>query len=352
MVVAFINSSKTWGGGEKWHFDISCELHRLGWETVVVTNKVSELYLRTHLSFLNPFKLFRLRNLFRNEKVNSVIINLSADLKIAGIAAKFAGVNRIIYRRGSAIPIKNSMLNRFLFKRIVTDIIANSKETKKTINQKNSNLFPENKIRVIYNGLDFKEYGDTSLAKPTLERQDYFMIGNLGRYVKQKGQHYLIDLAVILKNRNVPVKIIIGGEGPLKDELKALVNKNNVGDIIQFPGFIDDIKKFMSSLDIFVLTSLWEGFGYVIAEAMYFEKPVIAFNISSNPELVIHEKTGYLTETGDIKDMADKVELLYNNRNLLSKLGHEGKKFVVENLSIQKTLLDVIDFLSNEQIVS
>lgn len=58
-------------------------------------------------------------------------MNFSADIKTAGPAAKLAGVARIIYRRGSAIPIKNSLLNRFLFKRVLTDIIANSEATKK-----------------------------------------------------------------------------------------------------------------------------------------------------------------------------------------------------------------------------
>ncbi len=360
MVVAFVNSSKTWGGGEKWHFEISCELHRQGWDTVVITNSVSELHSRisntgqkiykisiSNLSFLNPVKLARLRNIFKTERVDSVIINLSADLKVAGIAAKLAGVKRIIYRRGSAIPIKNSILNRYLFKKIVTDIIANSEETKRTINQNNHNLFPENRIKVIYNGLDFKKYNDVSVVASSPEKQHQIVIGNLGRFVKQKGQHYLVDLAVMLKKKNIPVKIIIGGDGPLKEELIALIAKNQVKDIVQLPGFIDDINRFMSSIDIFVLTSLWEGFGYVIAEAMFFEKPVIAFNISSNPELVIPDKTGFLVETGNVNAIADKIELLYANKELMKALGQEGKRFVTEKLSIQKTLSELVDFLGS-----
>ncbi|MFO7656463.1 MAG: glycosyltransferase [Bacteroidales bacterium] len=360
MAVLFFNSSKTWGGGEKWHYDISSELSARGWKTVVVTNRESELFTRiknkgqkvynikiTNLSFLNPFKIFRIRRLFLSEAVEQLIINLSADLKVAGLAGKLAGVKRVIYRRGSAIPISNSLLNRFLFRHIVTDIIANSEETRKTINANNPTLFPNDKIRVIYNGLDFNLYDNAPIAISFSRSPGELVIGNLGRFVKQKAQHFMIELAAILKQKKIPFKMIIGGEGPLKDELARLAAARKVEDVVIFPGFISDIKGFMTSTDVFVLTSLWEGFGYVIAEAMYFEKPVIAFNVSSNPELVINEKNGFLAEMGDIETMAAKIELLYHNPALGADMGKYGRNFVTSGLSLQKTVSEVIHFLEN-----
>ena len=131
--ICFFNSTKAWGGGEKWHYDISVSLHRKDYSTLVITNKKSVLYSRiiltgqkvynikvSNLSFLNPFKLLLLRKVFIRENIDIIILNLSADLKVAGIAAKLAGIPRIIYRRGSAIPIKNRWLNRIIFKNIVS----------------------------------------------------------------------------------------------------------------------------------------------------------------------------------------------------------------------------------------
>ncbi|MBN2613884.1 MAG: glycosyltransferase family 4 protein [Bacteroidales bacterium] len=361
MAVLFFNSSKTWGGGEKWHFEISSDLAARGWKTVMVTNRESELFSRlknsgqkvynikiTNLSFLNPLKIFRLKKLFLAEETDRLIINLSADLKVAGLAGKLAGVKRIIYRRGSAIPIKNSLLNRFLFRYIVTDVIANSEETKKTINANNPSLFPNEKIRVIYNGLDFSVYDHAKITRSFDRNPGEFVIGNLGRFVKQKAQHYMVELAVLLKQRKIPFKIIIGGDGPLKDELALLASARKVQDVVLFPGFITDIKGFMTSIDVFVLTSLWEGFGYVIAEAMYFEKPVVAFNVSSNPELIINKKNGFLTRLGDIETMAENIEFFYHNHDLLADMGKFGKDFVTSRLSIQKTVSEVIHFLENQ----
>ena len=96
--------------------------------------------------------------LLRKENIGTIIINLSSDLKVAGIAAKLAGVRNIIYRRGSAIAIRDTWLNRFLYREVVTEIIANSEETARTILQNNQKLVPEEKIKVIYNGIDLEVY--------------------------------------------------------------------------------------------------------------------------------------------------------------------------------------------------
>jgi glycosyltransferase involved in cell wall biosynthesis len=358
MKIAFFNSTRTWGGGEKWHFEISSALFEKGMETLVFTNKHSELYNRlsltnqkiyrikvSSLSFLNLFRLFLLKKVFQKEKIDCIILNLSADLKFAGIAAWLAGVEKIVYRRGSAIPVRNTFLNRFLFKKVVTDIIANSEETKRTILRNNPNLFPAGKIRVIYNGLDIDRYDNAQIVKTFSRKGDEMIIGNLARFVRQKGQHYLVELAALLKKRNIPVHLLIGGEGPLKKDIETLAKEANVDDIIEFTGFIEDVKGFMSSIDVFFLPSLWEGFGYVIAEAMYFEKPVIAFDLSSNPELIRDGETGYLIRPGDIESVAGRIELLQKEKDTIAKLGKAAKERIVKNFTFAKTIDEVYSFL-------
>ena len=145
-VICFFNTAKAWGGGEKWHFEISLHLFQNGYEVFVFAHEKSVLLQKliahkipckgikiSNLSFLNPFRYARLINLFKTFKVETIVLNLSRDVKIAGVAAKKANVKRIIYRRGSAIPIKNTILNRYYFKNIVTDVLANSKATKETV---------------------------------------------------------------------------------------------------------------------------------------------------------------------------------------------------------------------------
>ena len=123
--ICFFNSVKPWGGGEKWHFEMAKRLHEKGFPVMIYTNRISELKSRAdsaeipnysqrinNLSFLNPFIIIKLAIHLRKLNIQTIILNSPADLKAAGPAARLAGVPLIIYRRGSEIPIKNSMLNR------------------------------------------------------------------------------------------------------------------------------------------------------------------------------------------------------------------------------------------------
>ncbi len=356
--VCFFNSTRSWGGGEKWHFDVSTRLSEKGINPIVITNRNSELKTRisdygipsynigiSNLSFLNLFKVFHISRIIKREKVDFIITNLSSDMKVASFAAKIAGVPNIVYRRGSAIPVRNSFINRFFFGKVLTGIIANSEETKRTLLARNPNLFDKDKIKVIYNGISIKKYDSGEVTFKYASDNDEIILGNAGRLVKQKGQYSLIQLARILKDKGYKFKILIAGDGALKNDLIAYSRKMDMENEVIFLGFVDDIKGFMQSLDIFLLPSLWEGFGYVMTEAMVCRKPVIAFDLSSNPEIVVHGETGYLAEKNNMSSFAHYVEKLIHNPVLSRQMGEKGRIRVEEKFNIDKTISAMEDFL-------
>ena len=357
--ICFFNTNKSWGGGEKWHFDIAKRLNDKGYKVFAVTHNRCELLSRfrssditafhlalSNFSFLNPYKLFKIYRIFRKKKVQTVFINLPSDLKVAGLAAKMAGVKNVIYRRGSAIPIRNNFFNRFLFKKIVTSIIANSEETKRTILLNLKNIISENKIRVIYNGIDLATFSEHD-SQPVFVKNNYeLIIGNAGRLVHQKGQKYLVEIARLLKDKGLKSKILISGEGPLLSDLRQSAKKAGVEDMLVFCGFIEDIKSFLLSIDIFVLTSLWEGFGYVLVEAVQCKKPVVAFNVSSNPEIVKDGETGFLVEPMKPEELYKKIIYLYEHPDVAEKFGSSGKERVNGLFSIDTTVKHVEQLLS------
>ena len=349
--ICFCNSVVSWGGGEKWHFDMAVRLHAKNYPVLVMTNKNSEIreklkettipvinFRISNLSFINPVKIFIVTRAIKKAKIHTIILNLSTDLKIVGVASKLAGVPKVVYRRGSAIPIRNTFLNRFLFKHIVDEVIANSEETKRTIISRNPNLIEKSKIKIIYNGIYIDNFDAQNAVNIYNRENNEIVIGNAGRLVKQKGQKYLIDLALNLRKKGINFKIIIAGEGRMENELRTLVSKNDLDDRIQFIGFVEDMKSFMQSIDIFVLTSIWEGFGYVLVEAMACSKPVVAFRISSNPEVVQENETGFLVEPFDIDAMTEKVTKLVSDVQLREKMGIEGRKRVEKVFTFNRTL--------------
>ncbi len=352
--VCFFNTCKSWGGGEKWHYDISTRLSDKGYDVIVVTNKRSELCSRikkwslrlyeikiSNLSFLNIFKILKVYKILKNEKIKTIIINLPSDLKVAGIAAKLAGIEKIIYRRGSATPVKNTFFNRFLFRYIITDVIANSVETKKTILQNNQNLIEPDKIRIVYNGIDLERYDENGIEPLYPRKKHEITLGTAGRLEKVKNQKYLIEVAGTLKQRKIPFKLLIAGKGSLEQDLKKYANEIGVENEVIFPGFIDDIRAFMESIDVFVLSSLYEGFGYVIIEAMASGKPVITFNDSSGPEIVENNKTGFLVDNRDMGDFVAKVEHFAHDPRSIEVFGEKGRKRVEEIFDIQMILRSI-----------
>jgi len=115
---------------------------------------------------------------------------------------------------------------------------------------------------------------------------------------------------------------------------------------VTFLGFVDDTKSFLNKIDILLMTSLWEGFGYAIAEAMACFKPVIGFDISSNPELIRDNVNGMLVKPFDNNSFAEHVIALSGNVSLREKMGRTGRKIVEERFSLDTVIVELEKFIS------
>ena len=356
--ISFFNSHPSWGGGEKWHLDMALRLQERGFRVVFFVQRGGELEqkVRAHnipyepvkisnYSFINPFKTSRLSRLFRKHRVDAVILNLPSDVKIAGRAARRAGVEKIVYRRGTALPVHNNFFNRDLFRRVITHIVTNSQETKNLLLERNPRMVDTSKIHVIYNGIDFEAF-DKHQAEPAYNhREEMLVLGNAGRFVEQKGHPFLLDVARKLKEKDVPFRMLLAGEGKLRDTIGEQVRREQLDDHVEFTGFISDIKAFMQAIDLFVLTSLWEGFGYVTVAAMDSYKPVVAFDISSNPEIIRDGENGYLVPMGDTDLFVERVLELHRDPHLREEMGRRARRFAEEHFDINRTVKEIENML-------
>ncbi len=345
--VCFFNTNKVWGGGEKWHFENACGLRDRGYSVCIVAYTNSPLHVKAlaagipvfglklnNFSFLNVLHLRNIRRIFTQTTTGLVLFNLSRDIKVGGLAARQAGIRHRIYRRGSAIPVKNTFLNRYLFKNVVTEIISNSQETSRTLTCLNPAV-ARKKITVLYNGIDTTRFSPT--PRTPLQGRP-LVIGTAGRLSAQKAQHHLIELAGQLRERGVSSIIRVAGEGELRESLAAATRAANLQDCIRWEGFVGDIQGFLNELDIFILTSHWEGFGYALIEAMLCGLPVIAFNVSSNPEIVEDGATGYLVPPHDIPQLTEAVERLRLNPAEAHEMGLKGRSRALEFFDFQNSL--------------
>ena len=206
--------------------------------------------------------------------------------------------------------------------------------------------FPESKIIQHYIGIDVNKY------QPRAKEDDQGIILHVARLVEKKGTAVLINAVKQVKLLNPDVKLVIIGEGPLLDGLKAQVTSLGLDQTVTFTGALPhvDVMAWMRKASMFVLPSITaktgdaEGLGMVLLEAAVTGVPVIGTQHGGIPEAIIDEQTGFLVKERDDKQLADRISYLSNNENIRFIMGTNAREFVNQkfNLSQQTTKLENI----------
>ncbi|MCP4350577.1 MAG: glycosyltransferase [Desulfobacterales bacterium] len=195
--------------------------------------------------------------------------------------------------------------------------------------------YPRQKIRVVINGVDTERFSrkkENKIIRDSLGiKKDDVVIGTLGRLVPVKNQSLLIKAFAVLTERFPNIKLMLVGDGPLKDDLTELANSLGLSSQVIFPGRRSDTPEMLNCMDIFALTSLSEGMSNTILEAMSSGLPVVATNVGGNPELVDDDVTGILVQSDNGKALADAFTALTENPDTRKDMGRSGRKRV-ENL--------------------
>lgn len=357
--ITFLNSNKVWGGGEKWTLDIALHLSRSGYNVLIVTYKDSALFKEvrkyelelelksikvTTYSFINIFQRKRFKRILKAYNVGTLFLNLSNDLKFGAKVARMLGVNKIVYRRAIPKPIKRKWYYRRLFVRHIDKIISNSEHTKRGVLLNYSDIIKDEFVKVIYNGIAINKQIDREIKNAG----NQIVIGSAGRLSKEKGHLYLIQLAVNLREKDIPFKIMIAGEGSQRKKLEKEIDKLGLKEEFELIGFKKDLNDFYSQIDVFVLPSIWEGFGFVLLEAMSFKLPVIAFDTGSSAEIIQDQKNGFIVPDFNIDLLTENVIKLYTNKDLRNEMGNTGFKILQNKFSVENTLREVIKIIENQ----
>jgi glycosyltransferase involved in cell wall biosynthesis len=201
----------------------------------------------------------------------------------------------------------------------------------------NTSFIAAERTFVVYNGLDLPAF-DALSGQPLIPRISCgTVIGCAGRMTAQKGQTYLLESVALLRQRGRDVTVLFAGTGELEQELRTRATMLGLDECVHFLGFVTEMKRFYASIDIFVLPSLWEGFGYVLTEAMSMRLPIVAFEVSNIPEVVVQGQTGLLVPQRDVVAFADAVEKLLRDETLRERMGRAGRHRVESCFTLAKT---------------
>ena len=192
--------------------------------------------------------------------------------------------------------------------------------------------YKADKVITVYNGLE-EETEVIGKAK-----NGKVIIGTIGRLTYQKGQEYFIEAAKELSKGVSNLEFHIYGEGENFEVYRILIEKYKLEERVFLKGYTSNISETMSSFDIFILTSRYEGIPYVILEAMRHSVPIISTDVGGIGEIIHNMKNGILIEKENTEAIVSTVKMLLENETLCKKLTQNAKKDFDENYTIDKTI--------------
>jgi glycosyltransferase involved in cell wall biosynthesis len=151
-----------------------------------------------------------------------------------------------------------------------------------------------------------------------------------------KGQHEAIEAVHILRSKGVDIHLtLVGGHRDAYSiQIRELIKKYDLGDAVHILGHSDRPLSYLSAADVVLVCSSNEAFGRVTIEAMKLSAPVIGAKAAGTQDLIQDGLTGLLYESGNPEQLAEKIEYLYFNPELRTKLGEKGRDWAVSTFTV------------------
>ena len=196
---------------------------------------------------------------------------------------------------------------------------------------------PEN-IEVIYNGIDLNKFDRFSNIPSDLlriKKPGKYVIGFVGRMQYFKRPDLFINVARELLERDKKFHFIMVGDGPEMEKCRDMVERYQIKEYFELLGFRRDIPNIVRSFDALLFTSVDEGFGIVLIEAMAMGVPVFAIREGAVPEIVTNKENGILLETTNPEEIAQQMLETIENNTLIEKIKEQCVEHVHSHFSIE-----------------
>ncbi|MEM1512290.1 MAG: glycosyltransferase family 4 protein [Candidatus Jordarchaeales archaeon] len=207
----------------------------------------------------------------------------------------------------------------------------------------------EEKIRVIYNGVDSKRFKPASerekrKVRSKYELDDCRVVLFLGRLDPSKGLDYLLKALPMVLDEEPETKVVIAGQGWLEPMLVALAKLLGVEDHVVFAGYVPskELPALYSTAEVFVSPSLCEPFGITLLEAMACGTAVVSTYTGGIPEFVKPMENGILVDAHSPDQLAYAITLLFQDEALRRKLAENGRKTVEKDFTWEKTAMETL----------
>ena len=342
---------------DKYDISLSCNLNG---ELVSRAKKVKHLKLydvpnlHREVSIINDIRAFlSLYKLIKKENFTIIHTHSSKAGFLGRIAAMLNKTPIVIHTiHGFAFHdyMNSFKKNIFIYLEKLSAKWTHGLVTVSNLNKKkvvDLGIAPIEKLKNIYSGIDLtlfiNEKNDQFRKELNLD-SNHLLLGSVGRLSNQKDPITMIEAFCIVIKRFPNAHLTLVGDGELRDEILIKIDQLQLNGRVHLTGNKNDPWKIYHSLDLFIMSSIYEGLGRSITEALSCGVPVVCTSVEGVPEIVRDNETGILVPPKDPSALATGIIKSLNDMDNARKMAEEGRKFVNENFDVKK-MVDDIDTL-------
>jgi len=346
MKILHINTERTWRGGEQQTLNLVIGLKERRLDCHLVCQAGCPLEAKADRAGVDVIPItmrgeidlaaaFQIRGLIKRYHCDIVHSHTSHAHSLAFLASIGTGVTRLVTRRVDFSIFRHSFLKLSGLKyRLMADYyIAISHKIKDVLVHDG---IADRRIFVVHSGIDpqrFKQAsGDHLLSEFDIGENQQVVI-NVAHLAGHKGQKYLVRAIPQVLTKLPDTRFFIVGQGELMDELKRTASALGLKRELVFTGFRNDVADFYRIADLFVMSSVQEGLGTAVLDALALAKPVVATDTGGLPEIIQDGKTGRLVAPADPAALAEGIVEMLTRAEAAKAMAEAGRAMVQNNFS-------------------
>jgi len=359
-----IDTARTWRGGQNQVLVTVLGLRALGHRTMLVAHPGGELRQRAaeglDLLPLAPKTemdlgaAWRLSRLIKRLNPDVVHAHDPHGVAMAGLALSMSTQPvkpPLLASRRVDFHLRASAMSRWKYRQVDCFICASEAIRRMLV----ADGVPDEKTVTVHEGIDVSR---VEAAPPASLHQELFLphgapiVGNVAALVPHKGQRHLIEAATLVIRHVPDARFVIAGEGELRPSLERQIKDHRLEKHVLLAGFRPDILSLHKAFDIFAMSSVTEGLGTSLLDAMAAAKPIVATTAGGIPEVVIDQTTGYLVAPRDHEAMAAAIVKLLKDPALRQRMGAAGLARARESFSAEKMIAKTVEVYERVRVGS
>lgn len=350
MHVCHLINSLSVGGGERFVANLVAADRTTTYTVCVLEDEANlapeirrsgaEVYLCGERFRFDPRALVRLRRQLKRRRIDLLHTHLPYAQVVGRVTTPGTGIRSIVSTQHSHQQMYHPVM------RTLEQLTAGRDDATVAVSEGVRASFSGSRTgrnwRTIHSGIDAQEFRRRVAAQSETERGSTGPVFlNVGRCVPPKAQSVLIEAMPHVTAELPGAKLLIAGDGPLREALQSQVSERGLEEDVHLLGHVSPVETCYATADVFVSSSQIEGLPMTVLEAMAAELPVVASDIPGISEVVVHGKTGYLVRPDEPSRLARAM--IETARDDPRQMGRAGFARVRERFSIDRMLASYLD---------